>query len=68
MTGYCDFEAPIVPMEWGKNSYTILIVPKDVLCQLGQTRREVFVQIGMLITKLKPSLNGSSSTRKTGPM
>ncbi len=62
MTGYCDFEAPIVPMEWGKNSYTILIVPKDVLCQLGQTRRvegEILDHpINMALTK-SPAADGT---------
>ncbi|WP_420861456.1 YdeI/OmpD-associated family protein [Algirhabdus cladophorae] len=39
MSDYIEFEGHIVAMEWGKNTYTVLPIPPDVVAALGKTKR-----------------------------
>ncbi|SLN29373.1 YdeI/OmpD-associated family protein [Pseudooctadecabacter jejudonensis] len=39
MKDYVTFEAAVEPMVWGKATYTILRLPKNVVDALGPTRR-----------------------------
>jgi hypothetical protein len=39
MTGYVTFEGRIEPMVWGRSTYTILRIPRDVVDALGPARR-----------------------------
>jgi hypothetical protein len=36
---WVTFDAAVVPMEWGRATYTVLPLPPDVLTALGPTRR-----------------------------
>jgi Bacteriocin-protection, YdeI or OmpD-Associated len=39
VTGWVTFEGRVVPLSWGKASYTILPLPEEVVAALGPCRR-----------------------------
>jgi Bacteriocin-protection, YdeI or OmpD-Associated len=39
MTGWVTFEGRVVPLTWGRATYTILPIPEAIVTALGKTRR-----------------------------
>ncbi|MBD3664616.1 YdeI/OmpD-associated family protein [Sulfitobacter aestuariivivens] len=39
MRPYITFDARIIPMDWGKSTYTVLPLPDDILVDLGAPKR-----------------------------